>query len=229
MLGWLPENISTYGHKIDHVIEVIYYIVGVWFILAQAVLFYFLFFYRKKVAPKAVYERGMGLKKLAWILIPVTLVVGFDLGIDIIQGPVWDEIKIHLPQNPDQIIQITGKQFAWDFITPGVDNKLGTGDDIKTTTDLYVPVNQKIIFELNAVDVLHSFWVPQLRLKQDAVPGRTIKGWFEATKVGEYDIACAELCGVGHGNMKGRLHVLRVEDYQRWMSEQQQPRDEFWE
>lgn len=229
MLGWLPENISTYGHRIDHVILIIYYIVGVWFIIAQGVLFYFLFFYRRKQAPKASHEAGVGLKKLAWILVPVTLILGFDLGIDAIQGPVWNEIKINLPKNPDQVVSITGKQFAWDFVTPGADNKLGTEDDIKSATDLYVPVNKKIVFELNAMDVIHSFWVPQLRLKQDAVPGRKIKGWFEATKVGEYDIACAELCGVGHGNMKGRLHVLNEADYVKWLGEQQQPQDEFWE
>ena len=231
MLSWFPENISTYGSQIDHVINVIYYIVGVWFVIAQAVLFYFLFRYRNK-GQKAAYEPGIGFKKLAWVIVPVILVLGFDLAIDVIQTPVWSHIKIDLPKNPDQRINITGKQFAWEFTHQGADNKLGTEDDIKTETDLYVPVNKKVVFELEAKDVLHSFWVPNLRLKQDAVPGRNIKGWFEATKTGSYGIGCAELCGVGHGNMKGTLHVLSQNDYAAWMkktAEENANTDDFWD
>lgn len=229
MLSWLPENISTFGPKIDSVIETIYYIVGAWFILAQAVLFYFLFRYRRQKNQKAAYVTGHGVKSLAWVFVPVILVLGFDLGIDIIQASVWDEVKIHLPENPDQVIRISGKQFAWEFVHPGPDNKLDTKDDIKTLTDLYVPVNKKIVFQLQAQDVLHSFWVPTLRLKQDAVPGRTIMGWFEVIKTGTYEIACAELCGLGHGKMKGWLHILSEADYQKWVAEQSGPKDEFWD
>lgn len=229
VLSWLPENISTFGPKIDAVIQTIYYIVGTWFVLTQIVLFAFIFRYRNKQGRKAAYEPGHGIKKLAWILIPLTLIVGFDLGIDVIQASVWHEVKIHLPKNPDQTIRISGKQFVWEFTHPGVDNKLDTPDDIKTQTDLYVPINKKILFELQAQDVLHSFWVPPLRLKQDAVPGRTIKGWFEATKTGKFEIACAELCGIGHGHMRGFLHILNETDYKKWVSEQDQPKDVFWD
>lgn len=229
MLSWLPKNISTFGSDIDFVIRTIYYIVGAWFVVAQVVLFTFLFRYRAKRGRRAVFEPGRGLRRVAWVLIPVILVLGFDLGIDVIQASVWNKVKVELPENPDQTVRISGKQFAWEFVHPGPDNRLNTEDDIKTLTDLFVPVHKKIVFELTAQDVLHSFWVPQLRLKQDAVPGRTIKGWFEATKTGRYEIACAELCGLGHGNMRGFLNVLSAADYKKWLADHSRPRDAFWD
>lgn len=230
MLSWFPENISTYGHKIDHIIWLIYVIVGFWFLLAEGVLFAFLIRYRKREGHKASYETGESKSRLAWILVPVSIVFMLDIGIDFAQGPVWDEIKINVPQNPDQIVKITGKQFAWDFIMPGKDGELGTEDDIESPSQLTVPINQTIVFELEATDVIHSFWVPNMRLKQDAVPGRKIKGWFQAIKAGVYPIACAELCGVGHGNMKASLVILSDADYQKWIEEKSQLKgDDFWE
>lgn len=220
MLGWFPENISTYGQKIDDIFAMVYYIVGFWFLLVNGVLIYFIFTGRRSCREKASYITGKGTKVLAWVFVPVIIIFCFDIYIDLTQHKVWEEIKIHLPENPDQTIRITGKQFAWDFKYPGPDNKLDTSDDLETSSELYIPVNKKIVFELQAKDVLHSFWVPNIRLKQDAVPGRSIKGWFEVTKTGTFEIACAELCGVGHGNMKGKLHVLSDSDYQKWMTEQ---------
>ena len=229
MLSWFPENISTYGHQIDHIFWLIYVIVGVWFLIAEGVLIGFLIRYRRRPGQGAVYEKGDTKAKLAWILVPVSLVFMFDIGIDFAQGPVWDEIKTSVPQNPDQVIHIQAKQFAWDFTVPGPDGKLGTEDDIATPAQLTVPVNKVIVFELEATDVIHSFWVPNLRLKQDAVPGRKIKGWFQATKAGTYPIGCAELCGIGHGTMKGSLVVLNDADYQKWVGEQSQTKgDDFW-
>lgn len=219
MLGWLPENVSTYGHKIDHVIRVIYYIVGAWFLLAEGLFLFFILKYRRRPGVAAAWQPGTTLRALAWILIPAVAVVGFDIGIDIVQGPVWDEIKIALPSQPDQVVRIKGRQFVWECTHPGADGRLDTSDDIQTLNQLTVPVHAKIQFELQSADVLHSLWIPNLRLKQDAVPGRTIKGWFEATKEGTYPIACAELCGSGHGTMKGELHVLNETDYQKWMQE----------
>lgn len=220
MMHWLPENISSFGGDMDAVMRGIWNIVFAWFILAELVLFYFLVRYRKRAGQKAAYERGHTLKAMAWVLVPAALVLVFDLGIDFYQNPVWSKIKIELPENPDQIIQIEGQQFVWNFTVPGADQKLGTSDDIKTVNQLYVPLNKKIVFRLSSQDVLHSFWVPNLRLKQDAVPGRVIKGWFEAIKTGTYSIGCAELCGSGHGMMKGQLHVLSEKDYQDWLAKE---------
>lgn len=222
MLHWLPENISTYGDHVDSVMRLIYFIVGPWFLLAEGVLFYFIFRYRrnqKRQGRKVRYQTGTTWKALSWVFVPALLILGFDLGIEVVQGPVWAEIKMQLPVTPDQIIRIQGKQFIWEFIQPGPDGYLDTADDIQTLNQLTVPVHEKIQFELTAADVIHSFWVPSLRLKQDAVPGRTIRGWFEATKEGTYIIGCAQLCGSGHGAMRGELHVVNSTDYQKWLEE----------
>lgn len=219
MLRWLPENIATYGGGVDHVIRVITLIVIPWFILAEAVLFFFIFKYRKKKGVSATYQTGTTWKSLMWLLVPAAAILGFDIGIDLVQGPVWNEIKLYLPVRSDDVIRIKARQFVWEFTQSGRDRLLDTPDDIETINQLTVPVGKKVVFELQSLDVLHSLWIPNLRLKQDAVPGRTIKGWFEATKTGVFPIACAELCGSGHGIMKGELHVLNEGEYEKWLSE----------
>lgn len=223
MLDSLPENIATYGASIDNVIRLIYYIVGAWFVVTEAVLIYFVLRYRKRAGQKASYQPGTTLAALAWILVPAALVLAFDLGIDFIQGPAWNEVKLTLPEHPNQKIRVIGRQFVWDFTHAGKDGELGTVDDIQTLNQLTVPVNSTVLFELGAADVIHSLWIPNLRLKQDAVPGRMIRGWFEATREGTYPIACAELCGSGHGIMKGELHVLSASDYTKWLDEMSPP------
>lgn len=219
MLHWLPENVSSYGHRIDHVLNVIYYIVGAWFVLVEAVFLYFIVRYRRKPGRVAAYQPGTTFKALAWVLLPAVMILAFDFGIDAVQNPVWRDIKINLP-TADQKIRIRGKQFVWEMTHPGPDRLLDTSDDIQTLNQLTVPVHAKVEFELESADVIHSLWIPNLRLKQDAVPGRTIRGWFEATQEGTYPVSCAELCGSGHGTMKGELHVLNETDYQKWMEEQ---------
>lgn len=213
MLQWLPESISTFGYKIDRVIYVIYVIVGVWFIAVQAILFSFLFKYRRGAGVKPAYALGNTGKALLWIIVPVVLVLGFDVAIEAMQTPVWDEIKIDRPAHPDETIGVVGQQFSWEFHYAGPDGKLETPDDIKSMSDLYVPVGKKILVQLESLDVIHSFWLPNLRLKQDVVPGRRISAWFEAVKTGTYGIGCAELCGAGHGNMAGTLHVVSEDEY----------------
>lgn len=220
MLHWLPINISTYGHKIDHVILVIYLIVGIWFLLAEGILGYFIIRYHRSKGQPAIFQPGTSLRSLMWVLIPAALVLAFDIGIEVVQGPIWEEIKMNLPEKPDQTIRIRGRQFVWEITHPGPDGRLDTADDIKTFNQLTIPVHQKIVFELQAEDVIHSLWIPNLRLKQDAVPGRTIRGWFETMQTGTYPIACAELCGSGHGTMQGQLHVMDFADYQKWLAEQ---------
>lgn len=219
MLSWLPENVSSYGHQIDGIIQLITYIVGAWFILAEGVLLFFIFRYRRKEGGRATYATGSTLRSLAWILVPGALILAFDLGIDFAQGPVWDRIKLEIPEEIEQTVRIEGQQFVWNITHPGKDGQLDTADDIITMNQMTVPVHAKIRFELQAKDVLHSLWLPHLRLKQDAVPGRTIPGWFEVTRAGTFPIACAELCGSGHGIMRGQLHVLEREDYDKWVAE----------
>ena len=128
------------------------------------------------------------------------------------------------PPATDFEIKVTAKQFNWDVSYPGADGKLGTEDDIKFDNDVHVPVNKIVRVHLASNDVIHSFFIPNMRFKQDAVPGRTILAWFEATKPGKYELPCAELCGFGHSGMKGWLHVHSVEDYKKWADEHLAPK-----
>jgi cytochrome c oxidase subunit 2 len=96
---------------------------------------------------------------------------------------------------------------------------LGSDDDIKFDNDLHVPVNKPIRLNLASNDVIHSFFIPNMRFKQDVVPGRKIPAWFEATKPGKYELPCAELCGFGHSGMKGWLYVHTPEEYKKWADE----------
>jgi cytochrome c oxidase subunit 2 len=132
---------------------------------------------------------------------------------------VWYDVKQHLPE-PYETVRIVGQQWAWSFVHPGADHELGTADDIKTVDELHVEVDKVYHFKLEARDVLHSFSVPVFRLKQDAVPGRVITGWFEATGTGTYDIQCAEICGIGHGVMGARIVIESSEQHAAWVVEQ---------
>ena len=115
------------------------------------------------------------------------------------------------------MIRVVAQQWAWSFVQPGPDGQLDTADDIKTVDDLHVEVGKTYHFQLEARDVLHDFSVPVFRLKQDAIPGRVITGWFKPTQTGDYDIQCAEICGIGHGLMAGRIHVESPEAHAAWM------------
>jgi cytochrome c oxidase subunit 2 len=112
------------------------------------------------------------------------------------------------------------QQWAWVFVHGGPDRKLGTADDIVTVDELHVQVDRVYQFELMSKDVLHSFSVPVFRLKQDAVPGRTIRGWFKPTQRGRFDIQCAEICGIGHGLMPGAIVIESTEEHQAWLRAQ---------
>ena len=116
-------------------------------------------------------------------------------------------------------VQVKAKQFNWEFTYAGPDGKFGTADDITSENELHVPINQVVRLTLTSADVIHSFFAPNLRLKQDVVPGRTIPAWFEATTIGSYPIACTELCGFGHYSMAGTLVVQSPQDYAQWLKE----------
>ena len=119
---------------------------------------------------------------------------------------VWVNVKQTLPP-AEQTVRIFSQQWAWSFQQPGADGILDTADDIRTVGELHVKADTTYHFELMSRDVLHSFSVPMFRLKQDAVPGRTITGWFRATRPGNYDIQCTQMCGIGHGLMAARIIV----------------------
>lgn len=218
MLGWLPENVSTYGGDIDSIIFLIYYIVGAWFLLTYGAMILFLILYRRREGRRATYIQGNRLREAAWILVPALIVLALDLWMDFRGGEVWAKVKGRVPPS-DLRIQVTAKQFNWEILYPGPDGQFGTEDDLQLENELHVPVNKVVQVVLKSKDVIHSFFLPHLRLKQDAVPGREIEAWFQATKPGRYEMPCAELCGFGHSGMNGWLIVHPADEHERWVKE----------
>jgi cytochrome c oxidase subunit 2 len=208
---------STYAADIDGVITLIAVLTGFWFIAAELVFFWLIFKYRAKPGQKSQYLVGKEKHVKRWITIPHGLVLVCDVFIIIGAVRVWYNVKQHLPE-PDSTIRVIGQQWAWTFQHPGADNELDTEDDIFTVEDLHVEVEKVYHFKLESLDVLHDFSVPVFRIKQDAVPGRSITGWFEATQTGEFDIQCAEICGIGHGIMAGRIHIEDANTHAAWIS-----------
>jgi cytochrome c oxidase subunit 2 len=131
---------------------------------------------------------------------------------------VWAKIKYEVP--PTNIaVQITAKQFNWEITYPGLDGKIGTEDDVTEDNDLHVPAGKVVRMTLKSRDVIHSFFIPNLRFKQDLVPGHEIPAWFDSTKPGKYEIPCAELCGFGHSGMRGWLFAHTPEEFDAWNGE----------
>ncbi len=218
MSSWFPENVSTFGGDVDGIFWLIFYITTVWFFLTEGLIVYFVIRYRRRPGRKAVYAAGDTWSQLAWILAPMAIVVVLDLIIDIRGADVWAKVKLQRPPS-DVVVRAVGKQFNWEFVYPGPDGKFDTEDDLRTDNELHVPVSQPIQVVLTSKDVIHSFFLPHFRLKQDAMPGREIPLWFEATKTGEFEIPCAELCGFGHSGMKGMLFVHGDEEYRKWLKD----------
>ena len=116
------------------------------------------------------------------------------------------------------LAEVTGRQFEWHIRYPGPDGIFHTRDDLQTVNDLHVPVDEDVLLVIKSQDVLHSFFLPNLRQKQDVVPGMKQYMWFKALKPGQYDIVCAELCGWGHYKMKGELTVESREEFDTWLA-----------
>jgi cytochrome c oxidase subunit 2 len=212
---WLPENVSTYGRDIDWLFHLIYWITGITAILVFAVMLAFLVMYRDRPGRRARYTHGNTTLEIVWTVVPSLILVILTF----LSAPAWSRIKMQAPPASDFVLDVTAKQFNWQVTYPGGDGKFGTPDDKTLLDEMHVPVNKVVHVKLKSQDVIHSFFVPQFRMKQDAVPGREIVQWFEASKPGKYELPCAELCGFGHSGMKGWIYVHTADDYKKWAAE----------
>ena len=210
---------STYAGQIDGVIDIVFWLVGFWGLLTAGIFFWLLFRFRARDGVRAQYITGEEKEQKRFISIPHYLIMVCDVIIIIAAIQAWVAVKQRLPEHPYATVRVIGQQWAWTFVHPGPDGKLDTADDVAVHDELHVVVNQPYIYELSSRDVLHSFSVPIFRLKQDAVPGRVITGWFQATQTGTHDIQCAEICGIGHGVMAGRIHVQSASEHAAWIAE----------
>jgi cytochrome c oxidase subunit 2 len=217
-MSWiLPSGASTFAGDIDFLYYLILVITGIAFLVVEVGLLWFVIKYRARPGRKAEYIHGSTTAEIVWTAIPAVTVVALGL----MSGGLWDRIKGRDSVPAGALpVGVAAKQFEWNMTYAGSDGALGTADDFTIRNQLHVPVNRPVVIELTAEDVIHSFFVPAFRVKQDAVPGMHIRVWFEATEVGEYELACAELCGQQHYRMRARVIVHTEEDYQRWLAEQ---------
>jgi cytochrome c oxidase subunit 2 len=216
----LPASASTFAPQIDRMYYIILVITGAVFVLTEVLLLWFVFRYRHKEGRKAEYIHGNVAAEVIWTAVPFVIVIWIALA----SRGVWASIKdpANIPANAMEVM-VAAKQFEWNVTYPGPDNVLGTAYDHTSRNRLEIPVDRPVNVRLTSDDVIHSFWLRELRVKQDAVPGMEIQVWFEATEAGEYPIGCAELCGTGHTRMRGTLIVHEADSYQRWLSQQSAP------
>ncbi len=219
MIERLLPAASTYAGDLDFLFDLIFWIVGFWFLLSEVVFFWLIFRFRKKDGQAAQYIAGEQKSEKKWITYPHLAVLVFDVVIIVFAVRYWYEIKQNLPE-AEQTIRVIAQQWAWTFEHPGPDGQLGSSDDIRKVNELHVQTDTLYHYKLESKDVLHNFSVPVFRLKQDAIPGRVITGWFEPTLSGEWDIQCAEICGIGHGLMGARIHVETPAAHAAWMAQQ---------
>ncbi len=222
MIESLVPAASTYASDIDDLFTLIAVLVGFWFFLCQGVFFWLLFRFRKREGVPSEYVTGELKHEKRWITIPHLLVLVCDVFIIVGAVRVWYDVKQWLPEEAGEqveVVRVIGQQWAWTFEHPGPDGKLDTDDDISKINELHVKVDQFYHYQLSSKDVLHNFSVPVFRLKQDAIPGRVITGWFKPTLTGEHDVQCAEICGIGHGLMGARIFIETPEQHAAWMAE----------
>lgn len=216
-----PENVSTYGHEIDHLFWLICIFAGVAFVISLFILLYPLFKNHHTKVKKAEYITGEKKQHFHWITIALVLLAMSDFVILFAEHGTWEKIET-VPSQKDMQCVITGRQWNWIFTYPGPDGKLYTEDDVvvdEQNSELHVPVNKNIVFDLRSVDVVHSFFIVNTRLKQDAIPGRTNTRWINFTKEGKYDISCAEICGVLHSKMRNFIVVESQEKYEQYIKD----------
>jgi cytochrome c oxidase subunit 2 len=236
---WLPPNVSVHGGDIDSIIIWIHWFMLVLFVGWSIFIVYCLVRFRQRPGHGAVYE-PIEAKPNKWLEVGVAvaeaaILIGFAV-------PVYARIKnitTEAPPNP-LIIRAVGEQFKWLFHYPGQDGKFGRtatefyaddnpagldfddddGIDDITVRGLHFPVGRPVIVRLSSKDVIHSFKIPVMRVTQDVIPGMEIPVWFEANQTGEFQVGCAQLCGLGHYEMKADLVIHTPEDFQEWLDEE---------
>ncbi|MGH7539757.1 MAG: cytochrome c oxidase subunit II, partial [Gemmatimonadota bacterium] len=203
--------------EIDTLFWLILVITGIAFILVEVGIVWFMFRYRRRDGQRAHYTHGSQKLEIVWTAVPALVL----LFLGIYSGRIWASLRSSSAFPQDALtLGVTAKQFEWNVTYPGADRVLGNSDDFTIRNQFHIPVNEPVVVRLEAEDVIHSFFIPELRVKQDAVPGMTIPIWFDATRAGEYEIGCAELCGLGHYRMRASVTVHEPDAYEAWYREQ---------
>jgi len=231
---WTP--IASNWSYIDNTIELTFWITGIVFVAVVLFVAYCVFNFRHEEGRQAIYEPEN--KKLE-----LWLTIATGIGVAAMLAPglfVWGQY-VTVPPGAAEM-EVVGQQWQWSYRLPGKDGKLGTSfsnlitpenplgvnprdtngqDDLVVEGgEIHVPIGQPVKVLLRAVDVLHDFYVPEFRAKMDIIPGMITYFWFTPTRTGTFDVLCAELCGVGHHIMRGKVMVDSEADYQTWLGQQ---------
>jgi cytochrome c oxidase subunit II len=236
VLWWFPEGISEHSKAIDQQFMWTLVVVGISFTAAQFALGYAVVRFGRKGNTRAVYTHGSNKLEITWTMITAAVFVVLA----ILGQRVWANLHLNEAPADSARIDVVAQQFQWNFHYPGADGTLGkteakyiddsglnfvgldpndaAGKDDAQLTTLIIPVNRPVELTLKSKDVIHSFFVPALRYKQDSLPGMAIKVHFTATKEGKYEIPCAELCGNLHNNMKSNMIVIPGDEFDQLMA-----------
>lgn len=237
---WLPAAASVQGPGVDRMINFTMFAAGGFILIGHTLLGYMIWRFSRH--PQALLPRASARAEKRWMILPViVMAVVAEGGVLALGLPVW--VNYYTSQAPSNAltVEIVTEQFAWNVRYAGADGKFGrtdpnliressaigldekdpaSKDDVIDQGVVRVVLNRPVKIRLRSKDVLHSFFLPNLRVKQDSVPGMTIEFWFTPNKAGEFELACAELCGLGHWEMRGLLRVLTAEEFEKWMKEQ---------
>jgi len=235
----IPVEASQHAAQIDHMTILVHWLMLLLFVGWGAYFIFALIRFRAGANPKASYE---GVKShlasyVEWAVAGIELVL-----IVVFAIPAWASRVDAFPQeNQATVVRVVAEQFQWNVHYPGADGQFGrvdpkfmgsdnplgidrsdpaAKDDVTTINQLILPVNKPVIVHLSSKDVIHSFSLIQMRVKQDAIPGETIPVWFTPIMTGDWEINCSQLCGLGHFRMRGAYSIKSQADYDTWMKEQ---------
>jgi cytochrome c oxidase subunit 2 len=234
----LPVAASTYAGRLDTSLHVLQAGMLVIFVVWFAFFVYVLVRFRRSRQPAASYHGWTG---HAASFVPDVVVLTFELWLIFFFGlPIWSHVKEEMPDPAAaNVVELSAEQFAWGFQYAGPDGAFGkrdplqisvsnplgldaadpaSADDIVVFNELHVPLGKPTLLYMTSKDVIHSFFVPEFRVKQDVVPGLRTPLWFEPVKAGRYEIGCAQLCGTGHYVMRGDVVVETPEEYEAWLA-----------
>jgi cytochrome c oxidase subunit 2 len=224
---WFPRNISVDGDRIDNLVIFAFWVTGSFFAIVVVALILFPILYRSRPGHKAFYTHGTGLiERIITFALAATVFGVIDLNVihrsnedyEILYGKQFDRAQCLR-------VEVQGRQFEWRVRYSNDNKTFGTPMDITTLNQLHIPVNRPVFVQVTSGDVIHSFYLPNLRIRQDAMPGLVTQVAFEAKEKGQYTLACSELCGLGHYRMKGYLTVEDEVDFEKFLADSAKDRD----
>ena len=236
----MPVQAAAHAAEIDQMTVLVHWLMAVMFVGWGIYFAFVLFRFRRGANPVASYVGAKGKiskgTEVAVALIEVVLLVFYAI-------PAWAKRVKALPsENEAVVVRVVAEQFAWNMHYPGRDGRFGrtdiklisaenplgldrtdaaAKDDITTINQLNLPVDRPVLLHLSSKDVIHSFGLIEMRVKQDIVPGMQMPVWFVPNRIGPYEISCSQLCGLGHFRMRGFVTIQSVADYDKWFDEQE--------